>query len=72
MDGADAMSAERPVDSVAQVLDMDVDGIGVRFAGVVPALLEQLHAIQYLFGVAHQALEQVELLSTQPDFTAVT
>ena len=65
--GLDRLDAERPVDLLAQVADVDVDDVGAVLVLVVPRVLEQLEAVEHLAGAAHERLEQRELLRRQRD-----
>src|SRR3954466_15830411 len=57
--------AERAVDLVAQVADVDVDDVRAVLVVVVPGVLEQLVAREDLAGVAHERLQELELLGRQ-------
>src|SRR3954464_14529249 len=59
--------AERAIDLVAQVAGVDVDDVLAVLVVVVPRVLEQLVAREHLAGVAHEGLEQLELLRRQRD-----
>src|SRR5215203_724395 len=59
------IDAERPVDLVAQVADVDVDDVRAVLVVVVPGVLEQLVAREHLAGMAHERLEQLEFLRRQ-------
>src|ERR1700754_1778286 len=65
--GLQLRDPERPVDLVAQVADVDVDDVRAVLVVVVPGVLEQLVARQHLAGVAHERLQQLELLGGQVD-----
>src|SRR6201995_96999 len=64
-DGLELGDAERAVDLVAQVADVDVDDVRAVLVVVVPGVLEQLVAREDLAGVAHERLEELELLGRQ-------
>src|SRR3954463_6251302 len=57
--------AERAVDLVAQVADVDVDDVRPVLIVVVPRVLEQLIAREHLARVAHERLQELELLRRQ-------
>src|SRR3954452_6362950 len=57
--------AERTVDLVAQVADVDVDDVRAVLVVVVPGVLEQLVAREHLARVAHEGLQELELLRRQ-------
>ena len=58
----DRVAAERPVDLLAQVADVDVDDVRAALERHVPRAFEQLRAGQHAAGPAHEQLEQRELL----------
>src|SRR4051812_22142120 len=62
--------AERAIDLVAQVADVDVDDVRAVLVVVVPGVLEQLVAREHLARVAHERLQKLELLRRQRDLGA--
>src|SRR5215210_699327 len=65
--GLDRLDAERPVDLLAQVADVDVDDVRAVLVLAIPRVLEQLEAVEDLAGAAHERVEQGELLGRQLD-----
>src|SRR5205809_5676091 len=63
--GLDRTAAERPVDLVAQVADVDVDEIGAGLEAELPGALEQLASRQSLAAPTQQEFEHGELLRRQ-------
>src|SRR5690242_5490012 len=61
------LTAERPVDLVAQAADVDVDDVGVTAVACLPYGFDQPLPRQHRTAVAHQELEQGELLGCQLD-----
>src|SRR3954454_11527572 len=59
------------LDLGAQPLDVDVEGLGVAHVVRAPDPVDQLHAGEHAAGIAHQELQQVELLERQRDLRAV-
>src|SRR5690606_288861 len=64
---ADEVVVEIPVDLRAQPAHVGLDDRGVRVEMEIPHALEQHGARHHLPGVAHQVLEQPELLRLQLD-----
>src|SRR3954468_14609249 len=65
--GLQLRHAERAVDLVAQVADVDVDDVRAVLVVVVPGVLEQLVAREHLARVAHERLQKLELLGREVD-----
>src|SRR5690349_23661886 len=63
--GLELRHAERAIDLVAQVADVDVDDVRAVLVVVVPRVLEQLVAGEHLARVAHERLQELELLGRQ-------
>src|SRR5205085_10935093 len=59
------------VDLLAQLADVDVDDVARRLVTHVPDLLDDRHPRQHAVRIAHQELEQRELLRRQLDLRAV-
>src|SRR4051812_6838004 len=70
-DRLDGLDAERAVDLLAQVTDVDVDDVRAILVVVVPGVLEEREAVEHLTGPPHQRLEQRVLLRRQRDVGAV-
>jgi hypothetical protein len=67
--GLDRVGAERPVDLLAQVPDVDVDDVRTALERKVPRSVEELGARQRDAGAAHEHLEESELLRAQVELT---
>src|SRR4030095_8192688 len=59
--------AERAVDLLAEIADIDLDHIGSVVMADVPGRIEQLTVTEYLAGASHERLEQGELTGGQPN-----
>lgn len=56
------------LDLFAQVLDVGAYKLGAaRISRVIPHILQELLAVEYLIGIAHQMIEQIELDVCQQD-----
>src|SRR5439155_15264607 len=66
-DGLDRLQAERPVHLLPQVLHVDVDDVRPALVRPVPHVFDQAHPRQDLTGVAHEELQEGELLRRQLD-----
>src|SRR5439155_15206062 len=60
--GLDRRAPERPVDSLPQGADVNLDQVRGALVGEVPDVFEDALPGQHLPGVAHEVLEQGELL----------
>ncbi len=60
--GLDRLAAERPVDLLAQMADVDVDDVRAALVRHVPRAFEELPTREHAAWAAHQQLEQRELL----------
>ena len=65
--GLDRRAAERPVELVAQVADVDLDDVRVALEVVVPDVVEDVALRHDLALAAQQVLEQRELARRQVD-----
>src|SRR5581483_4350230 len=66
----DRVAAERPVDLLAQVADVDVDDVGAALERDVPGAVEELRPRQRDAGAAHEQLEKGELLRGEVELVA--
>src|SRR6266542_4064092 len=65
--GLQRVPPERPVDLLSQVSNVDLDHVRVSVVGEVPHVRQKLRAREDLSGVAHEVLQQRELLRSQFD-----
>src|SRR5262249_33983878 len=66
-DGLDRRPAERLVEFLAQMPDIDLDDVRVAVEGEVPDVVQNGALGEYLAGTAHQELEQRELAGGEAD-----
>src|SRR5258705_39005 len=68
--GVNQFDSKLAVDLGTQAADVGLDHAGARIEMKVPDILEQHGTRDQLFGVAHEVLEQLELLRLQLDLPA--
>src|SRR5205823_2474349 len=63
----DRVRAERSVDLLPQIANVDVDDVGTILVGEVPGVLEQLESSENLAWATHEGLQECELLRREVD-----
>src|ERR1700682_3079072 len=58
-------TAKRPVDLLAQALDVGVDDVGAVLVGLIPRGLEKVDPRKHLSGPCHECLEEQQLLGRE-------
>src|SRR5262245_53945251 len=68
----DGVAVEGSIDLVAEVTDVHVDDVRRAVVREVPDVLEQVRTREHRAGVAHEHLEERELLRAQLDLDTVS
>src|SRR5271165_74051 len=68
--GAEQRRVEIPIDLCAKARHMHVDHVGLRIEMIIPHVLEQHGAGDYLARILHQIFQQPEFARLQNDFLA--
>src|SRR5687768_17071423 len=66
-DCLDRVTAERPVDLLAQVADVDIHDVRVALVREVPDVLDEPRPAKDLTGMPHEVVEKPELLRRELD-----